>query len=331
MKSKKIIIAMAVLVVLGAMAGAGWYIVGQAGVAETHRRALPLLPEGTVGVVSIDVEALREHAFSELEPLLGFRLDDPDTRKELGAYFATHIGFDPFAVRRMVFFVIDDEPGMLLHGDFEFDPSVGRTREYEGHTLTHLGGGGLWATPLAGALAVGEEDALRPLIDVDRGARKGLAGTHAGAAHLEMLDALGNGFVLGTVVFNEEMNEELGRELVAGASIQAAGLRFGMRDGALLLKADAATRDALMKRLDTLEADARKGIDQAREHLEHLDLLPAIGVVVADRHMDAVFEMLTPTQTGDLLRLELDTQAASLLYVSAMLSTVAGFTIPMML
>lgn len=328
MKSKKIIIVLAVLVVLGAVAGAGWYLVGQAGVADTHRRALSFLPQETLGVFTIDVEALSEHAFAELEPMLGFRLDDAETRKELGAYFAAHIGFDPFKVRRLVFFNLDEEPGMLLHGDFEFDPSVGRTTEHEGHTLTRLGGG-LWATPLGGALAIGERDVLRPLIDVDRGARKGLAGTDAGAAHLEMLDALGNGFFLGTVVFNEELNEDLGRDLVEGANIRSAGLRFGLRDGVVLLEADAATREALLERLDTLKADARKAIDGAREHLEHMDLLPAVGVVVADRHMDAVFEKLTPKQTGDHLRLDLDTETASLLYVTAMLSTVAGFTIPM--
>ncbi len=328
MKKNKVIIGIVVLGALAAAASSVWPPIGPAGVADTHSTALAVPPPEPVAVISVDVEALSEHMFTELEPLLGVRLDDAETRKELGTYFEGRVGFDPFAVRRMVVFAMDDDPTMLLYGDFEFDPTVGRQVEHEGHTLTKLGGG-LWATPVAKALAIGEKKELRLLIDVERGEHEALAGTGPGDLHAETLGALGNGVLLATVVFNEEMNEELGRDLVEGASIQSAGLQVGVRDGVLLLRADQATREALLERLDTLKADARKGIDAAREGLERLDLLPAIGVVVADRHMDEIFEKLTPKTDGDYLRLRLDSEGASLLYLTALLSTATGIAVPM--
>ncbi|MFH1532821.1 MAG: hypothetical protein ABIK09_19025 [Pseudomonadota bacterium] len=330
MKNRKIILVVVVLVLVFAIAisGAVWLTIGGVGVARTHRKAMTFLPRETVVMLTVDVEAVGDQLFKELEPILGFRLDDAETRKELGAYFEGRIGFDPFKVRRMVVFGLEDGPAMILHGDFEFDPFVGRTKEYEGHTMTLLGQD-LWATPIADALAVGMQDRLRLLIDVDRGEHKALEGTDEGGVHGAMLDTLGDGVALVTVAFNEDLSKNLGEDFMEGAVFYAAGLRFGVRDGTVLLKADAATRKALLERLESLKGDARKGINAARERLDQLDLLPAVGVVIADRHMDEIFEKLTPKEDGEFLRLDLDTQAASLLYLSAMASTAAGFVLPM--
>jgi len=329
MKNNKLIVVVVVLVLLISIAIAGtvWCFIDGMGVARTHRKAMTFLPKETVLLITVDVEAVGEQLFKELEPILGFRLDDVDTRKELGAHFEAHIGFDPFKVRRLVIFGLEDGPAIILHGDFEFDPSVGRSKEYEGHTMTNLGSG-LWAMPVADALAVGKKDRLRLLVDVDRGEHEALEGTEEGGVHGAMLDTLGDGFALVTIAVNEELNKDLGEDLVEGAVIHSAGLRFGVRDGTVMLKADAATRKALLERLESLKDDARKGISAARERLDQMDLLPAVGVVVADRHMDEIFEKLTPREDGDFLRLDLDTQAASLLYISAMASTAAGFALP---
>ena len=72
----------------------------------------------------------------------------------------------------------------------------------------------------------------------------------------------------------------------------------------------------MLKRLDSLKDDVRDGIAEARENLDDLELPVAIGVILADRHIDELFEKISPKEDGDHLRLDLNAQTASLLYLA---------------
>ena len=139
-KGKASIVIVAVVVVA---AGLLWWIFSDCtggAAARQHRKAMELLPEGTTVVVTADAKFLAEEAFDELAKGLGLRIDDEGTRKEVGDLFETRLGFDPLKVETLTVFVYEDDVGMLIRGDLEFDPSVGRSEDYEGHTITELDG-----------------------------------------------------------------------------------------------------------------------------------------------------------------------------------------------
>ena len=302
-----------------------WFIAGgsRGAVERQHLRAMEALPEGTQVVVTVDAKVLADRGFDELAKGIGIRIDDAETRKEVGGLFESRLGLDPLKVTTLTFFVEGKHTGMLVRGDLEFDPSVGRTKEYEGHSLTKLDGG-VWATPLGGALAIGKRRALKTLIDVDRGDRKALAGTATGDQHAKLLDALGGGVLVTTVALDEEMKKGFARDIADDADV--AGFGFGLKldgTGAAVLEADDATRAMLLKKLDELKGQAHEVIAGAKERVDDLDVPEAVGVILADRHMDALFERITPKDTGDMLRLDLGGGSGSVMAVSAALSAVA--------
>ncbi len=302
-----------------------WWFLGGGGGAATrqHRRAMELLPEGTSVVVTLDAKLLADRAFDELAKGIGIRIDDAETRKEVGDLFQTHLGLDPLKVTTLTLFVQGRKPGMLIRGDLEFDPAVGRTEDYEGHTMTKLDGG-VWATPIGGALAIGKRGDLRAVIDVERGERKALAGTPGGDLHEELLGALRGGALVATVVLDDEMKQGFARDVAADAAVDGFGLVLKADGtGAAVLKADAATRAMLLKKLDDLKGEAREGVTAAKERVNDLEIPEAVGVILADRHMDRLFKQFTPKDDGDMLRLELDGGSGSLMAVSAVLGAVA--------
>ncbi|MFH1532822.1 MAG: hypothetical protein ABIK09_19030 [Pseudomonadota bacterium] len=320
---RKPIIVIAVLIIAAA-AAAWWHLGGgsSGAAARQHRSALELLPEGTTVVVTVDAEFLTGRAFDELAKGIGVRLDDAETRQEVGDLFKKRLGLDPLKVNALTVFVFEDDVGMLVRGELGFDPSVGQSSDYEGHTITILEDGAK-VTSIGDVLVVGERSVLQGLIDVERGARKALAGTPAGDLHEEILGEVGGGILVGTIVFDAKMNEGFAA-VAEGASVQAMGLRMQADGtGTAVLKADAATRTMLLKKLEDLKHQAREGIVAAREHMDDMEVLEGAGVILADRHMDKLFGRLTPREAGDLLRLDLDGGSGGLMAMSAGLSAMA--------
>lgn len=320
-----LLVALAAVVAGGALAW--WLIAGTSGsAAKQHRKALEILPEETVAIFTVDAGVLAEQAFKELEKAVGLRIDDEKSRKEIGTLFEERLGLDPLKISTVTVFVVGNDTGILVRGDFEVDPSVGRESEHQGHTLFQVEfgmGRSVWATAVGGALALGERDVIRKLIDVERGDLKALDGTKSGDLHADLLDKVGGGVLVGTVVLDEDMKEDLSREL-ADASVEGLGLRMDTKGGgSVVLVADAATRKMLLKKLEDLKDQAREGVAEARDHVDDMEVLQGAGIILADNHMDQLFEMFTPTDTGDALRLDIGGGGGGIMAASAVMSVVA--------
>ena len=308
-KSRNLKISIVLVVILAAIALVAWLVISlnSAGALakKKHQQAFDVLPEGTFLVISADAKQLTRCAFEELARELGFRLDDPETRTEVGALFEQRLGFDPLKVSSVTFFTWENEVGVLLRGDMEFDPESGRVDEYEGVSMTRLRNDA-WATVVGDALAVGQRDVLRALIDVDQGKRKALRGTEGGDAHEAMLAELEEGILVTTVVPNEEMTRDLVRVFGRGAAVTSIGLGLDAKGGgSLVLRADEGTRKMLIKRIESLKDQANEILAAAKKNMDQLDTLPAAGVILADHHMEKLFEMLAPKEVGDTLRVDL--------------------------
>ncbi|MFH1529752.1 MAG: hypothetical protein ABIK09_03335 [Pseudomonadota bacterium] len=324
-RTLSIIVVLAVIVAGAALSW--WLFSGSSGAAaKQHRKAFKILPEGTAAIFTVDAGVLAEQAFKELEKAVGVRIDDEESRKEVGTLFEERLGLDPLKISTVTVFVVGNDTGLLVRGDFEFDPSVGQEREYEGHTLFQIDagmGGDIWAAAVGGALALGERDILGKLIDVERGELKALDGTKSGDLHEDLLDKVGGGVLVGTVVLNEDMKKELSREL-GDASVDGVGLRMDAKGGgSVVLVADAATRKMLLRKLEDLKDQARDGVAEARDHVDDMEVLQGAGVILADNHMDHLFEMFTPEDTGDSLRLDIGGGGGGIMAASAVMSVVA--------
>lgn len=306
-----------VLAILCAIAVAAWFLLswssrGAVDTVEKHGEALEVLPDDTVVVLVLDVRSMMDSAFGLLSRELGFRLDDEETRADLGVLFEKRVGVDPLKVSSLTYFAGGEGPGILLRGELEFDPSAGRNVTYEGVTMTHIEGGG-WGAVVGGGLALGNQDLLRGLIDVSNGKRKALGGTDAGDRHREMAEELGGGALLCTLAPDENMEQAISAELGEGAGVDVIGARLDAAGGLLvMLRADSRTRSMLLKRLDSQKEQLRQIVTDLRNDQDDQDLLTAAGIVLADQHMEQLYAQVEIEEKGDFLWLELDGSGSAL-------------------
>ncbi|MBM4372788.1 MAG: type II secretion system protein GspG [Deltaproteobacteria bacterium] len=316
MKNRKLPLVIALVSLLAAGGIALWLHLRPGGVTDTHAWALTVLPEATPVVAALDAGAILDLYFDSLETVLGFRLDDAETRKEVGTFLESRLGLDPLAVREVVLFVVDGEPAFLLRGDDLGTLRGEATREYQGVTLTRVDGG-LWAAAVGEALVLGDRDAVSACIDVSQGREKALADAPAGALHRDLANRLDGGLVLATVVLDEPMKKELHRELLPNSGVDAAGISIDRQLLRLAVRADDGTRKDLLKQFGELRTTARAAVTGKKEDLRSLDFPTALAMVLLDHHLDSLLEGLEPGEDGDCLVLDLDEQAVARAYLGA--------------
>ena len=290
-------------------------------VKEALLGAASMAPEGTVALAAMDVGAALTTALDQVALMLGTAGKDGETRKEIGRYVASQLGFNPFDVKLVVAMAAMDggailAPGIALKPSF----SIRKTEEHQAKTLSHLGEG-VWFVNTDSGLLVGKKEFIKGILDVQTGTAKSLAQTGGDAIHKELAEALGGHVFMATMdasVFGPipEMGDKV--------TLQGFAAGSGLTDGfSCIVKADEASRKALMAKLEQGKAMIRLLVSSMKTKMGDLDLFQGIGILYADRHLDDFFALYSPKLVGEYLTFQMQQAGQAQMAMVGVLAAVA--------
>ncbi|GEM_PF-6853615 len=313
------------LVAAAGFAGWQWLRYEDNGASRHHLKTLKLLPRSTTAVATGSLQYLYDKTFEQLLVATGINLDTALLRQELGDLLVQRVGIDPLKVRHVTVFESEGLAGVLLETDEPFvAPKEAETKTEGLHTLTRLSGD-LWVLPFDGSIALGFPPVLKALIEVRSGDIPSLDSTPAGELHREIVAELGNSVVVASFAPSEEMNRELLEPLLPGGKIQGAGASLtSCGETALALKADAGTREMLVKKFEMGETLVREKVRTAKDNLANAGLGEGVAVIFANRHLDWLVETVRPRESGEFLRLDFGRDDAGAMILAVVFSTVGA-------
>ncbi|GEM_PF-4046073 len=296
----------------------------------THEWALTILPEETAVVIATDIKSLATIYSKEMEKVLGVRLDDEETRKEIGAFVMSRTGIDPFQIEEAAFFVVKNRAGFVFK---DVAPAISPTLlralssqedEYNGYAI-HKIESGFYATVIGQHLFLGEKKALRACIDVAKGERKALVTVHEGALHGELARRLGTGLSIMTIVPDHRLKEELRYEIAPELAVDSLGLVVTGKQVIGIVRGDEPSRKLLLQKIEEFKTSSLKSVQNVKTNVVLHDTPESLLAIVLSHALEPAFQRVQPREMGDFLVLEADFQALTAGYLAAVGVLTSGF------
>jgi hypothetical protein len=265
-----------------------------------------------------------------MEKVLGVRLDDEETRKEIGAFVMSRTGIDPFQIEEAAFFVVKNRAGFVFK---DVAPAISPTLlralssqedEYNGYAI-HKIDSGFYATVIGQHLFLGEKKALRACIDVAKGERKALVTVHEGALHGELARRLGTGLSIMTIVPDHRLKEELRYEIAPELAVDSLGLVVTGKQVIGIVRGDEPSRKLLLQKIDEFKTSSLKSVQNAKTNVVLHDTPESLLAIVLSHALEPAFQRVQPREMGDFLVLEADFQALTAGYLAAVGVLTSGF------